>query len=155
LHIGETRYFPLDRLEGADKNLAPRLAANVEAYRARTTDIQKTLAAIVTTLPPDAIVDLPSVCASRGDVRLLRYPLLINDPRLYAALAQRLQDERLGVSHMYRVPLPKIAGLENLWDATNTHPNASEFASQLLTLPTHSRCDSRTLARLSSALRTR
>ena len=85
----------------------------------------------------DGVIDLPKVCAMKANRRLLRYPFLVESTerdRIYGKLHQA----GLGASIMYPASMPEIDGLNRIFDKKDEFPNAQAFASQLITLPTHS-----------------
>ncbi len=136
LHLGETRFAPLARIDDGPRERLRHLQANVEAYRDRKDTPQETIASVVGLLDPDRVLDLPATCSGDSTPRLLRYPLLIKDAGLRNALHAALNQAGLGASTLYGATLPAIQGLEAL--AELAYPQAEAFARQLLTLPVHS-----------------
>ena len=49
----------------------------------------------------------------------------------------RLKQAGLGASIMYPASLPNISGVNHLLNDKQRFPNAEDFASRMLTLPTH------------------
>lgn len=136
LHLGETRFVPLMRLDGCRPDRLRHLQANIEAYQCRDDRPQRAIARLVAALTPELVVDLPRACAGDAPPRLLRYPLLIKDPTLRDVVHRALHQAGLGASTLYNATLPNIRGLEGLAD--RSYPRAEAFARQLLTLPVHS-----------------
>jgi dTDP-4-amino-4,6-dideoxygalactose transaminase len=152
LHIGETRFRLLRRLAGAPPELGHYFGANMNAYRARSGDVSMRIAEAISHLVDNVAVDLPSVCLETCPSRLLRYPLLILAEDLCAHVLAWGRREGLGISRMYKVPLPLIAGLKGNWD-TEHYPNAVDFARQLITIPTHSSFDADAQASFARSLK--
>lgn len=136
LHLGETRFVPLLSVVGAQPGRLRHLQANVENYWQRDEAPERAIAALVASLDPDAVVDLPRACAGDAGPRLLRYPLLVKGRMLRDRLYRALHAAGLGVSTLYGSPLPGIRGLGVLGEGT--YSRAQAFARQLLTLPVHS-----------------
>ncbi len=137
LHLGETRFTPLTRLDDSGQpDRLRHLQANVEDYWCRDDAPQRAIAGLVASLDPDVVVDLPQTCTGNASPRLLRYPLLIKDGALRDAVYAALHEAGLGASTLYNATLPGIRGLEALAD--RSYPCAAAFARQLLTLPVHS-----------------
>ena len=136
LHIGETRYQPLDEIGPLDAVRKHAMNANISSYLERDTGTQIALSGMIDSLGGDTILNLPVACNVPVQQRLLRYPLLV-DSVVRNRIVARLSEEGLGVSVMYPGILPAIRGLEPLLAGQGPFPMAEQFASQLLTLPTH------------------
>ena len=140
LHLGETSYYALSAIDVMDQVRLNLLACNIARYQSDVeapTRCEK-ISSMVDSLgsSSDRINNLPRVCESGLNHRLLRYPLLleaVSRDRVY----QRLIKAGLGASIMYPASLPKIAGMTHTLDKKQRFPNAEVFASRLLTLPTH------------------
>jgi len=135
LHLGETRYHTLPTIDGIDDTRRQLLPVNVARYQndeqaqQRCTNLSAMLA------PFDAVIDLPQLCQAAPNRRLLRYPILL-PPQLRDEVYSRLLQAGVGVSKMYPTILPEIEGLQNL-QIGRDYPQAVDFASRILTLPTH------------------
>ena len=140
LHLGETRYHPLNNIGAMDVARFSLLPANVMAYRDATMAGQRGVAAMLAGLgiAPEKLVDLPAACEVSGKRRLLRYPLLV-DHSLREALYTNLERKGLGPSRMYPVALPAIPGLASMFSGQGPFPAADAFAARVLTLPVHGR----------------
>ncbi len=136
LRLGETRFAPLTRIDGASVNRLRHLRVNIENYWRRDEGPQRAVADLVASLEADVIVDLPKACRPDASPALVRYPLLVKDTELRDALCGALHQAGLGVSTMYNAVLPNIPGLEAL--PPGPYPGAARFARTLLTLPVHS-----------------
>jgi dTDP-4-amino-4,6-dideoxygalactose transaminase len=140
LHLGETRYHPLNEIACMDAQHLALLPENVADYREDVMAAQTALSAMLSDLDPAAsgMIDLPRVCAVSAQRRLLRYPVLVEVHRrnqLYRALQKR----GLGPSLMYPAALPRISGLESILAGQGPFPAAEAFAAGILTLPVHRR----------------
>ncbi|MFW2438944.1 MAG: DegT/DnrJ/EryC1/StrS family aminotransferase [Arenicellales bacterium] len=136
LHLGETRYYPLDAIGPLAAVRKDVLKANVECYLEQGVATQVALSRMSDSLADDMIVNLPAVCNLSAQHRLLRYPLLVASSKRNRIVAQ-LSEAGLGVSVMYPGILPAIPGLEALLAGQGPFPAAAQFSRQLLTLPTH------------------
>jgi len=140
LHLGDTRYRPLNAIETMDPARFRLLDRNVSKYQHDRNDVQAALAGIAkeTGASGGVVIDLPGVCQVQPHRRLLRYPLLVQAEwrdRVY----HRLRNAGLGPSLLYPSSLPRIRGLENLLQGQGDFPAADAFARRILTLPTHDR----------------
>ena len=154
LHLGETRYHPLEVIGPLDVIRRRLLNANVADYLGKNPDMRIPISGMIDSLADDGIVNLPVACKLPMQQRLLRYPLLI-DPverdRVYA----HLSESGMGVSVMYPGILPTISGLDSLLAGRGPFPAAERFAARLLTLPTHAgvrREDIQTMAAIMHSL---
>ncbi len=142
LHLGETRFHPLETLAAMDPILTRLLPGNLRQYQADSLSTQHQLAKIFKAfdhLPQETLIDLPAACGVTPARPLLRYPILV-DASKRDQLVNALQRSGLGVSKMYPATLPAIQGLEQILDAIpDDYPVAKDFANRLLTLPTHRR----------------
>lgn len=140
LHLGETRFHPLDQVAPMDAGRLALLSANIEAYRRRPETARKTLAELTGQAVAAGVdvIDLHAVCEMPPSRRLLRYPLLFDRATRDDVLAS-LMRRGLGASTMYPVILPEVAGLEAVFAATGEFPVARSFAARLLTLPLYER----------------
>ena len=137
LHLGETRYHRLHEIKAMDKLRLSLLTANIFRYQGDTDAATRceTISSMLDSV--DKVKNLPRNCDMPVNRRLLRYPLLV-DAVVRDRVYQKLKQAGLGASIMYPASLPKIAGLELLLGDKQNYPNAEMFASQILTLPTHS-----------------
>jgi dTDP-4-amino-4,6-dideoxygalactose transaminase len=138
LHLGETRYHTLPDIEAMDAVRQAVLPGNLAVYRHDDMAVQKALAEGLDDLDLAGrdIIDLPKICRTPPERRLLRYPLLIratDRDRLY----EKLKHAGLGPSGMYPAALPGICGLKELLAEQGPFPAAELFSTRILTLPTH------------------
>ena len=153
LHLGETRYEALARILPMDEARRSALNANLAAHRRRSLAVQAWIAERVSGLDGDGLVDLPARCAGDGPMRLLRYPLLVADPRRRTAAVDHLNRAGLGASTMYPAVLSEMAGCRSLVAGERgSVPNAARFAGSVVTLPTHSSVSADDVDRMASIL---
>lgn len=140
LHLGETRYHTLQAIEAMDQTRMDLLPANISCYQDDATAAIRSekISLMLRSLDSsqDKLRDLPRICNIEANRRLLRYPLLVG-ALSRDSIYQRLKQAGLGASIMYPDSLPKIPGLNHLLDDRAYFPNAEDFASRVLTLPTH------------------
>jgi len=151
LHLGETRYHKLYNIAAMDPLRLRYLARNVLSYQnddmalQRNRDISSMLDSI------DNVVNLPQVCKLRKGRRLLRYPVLLDEATRDHCF-QELAKAGLGASILYPASLPNIDGVDAVLSTGSLFPNASAFASSLLTLPTHTSVSVRDINKMKSIL---
>jgi dTDP-4-amino-4,6-dideoxygalactose transaminase len=153
LHLGETRYHPLDTITPMDVDRQALLVANIEAYRRRPLEAGTGVAGLVASLTDRGlpIIDLPRSCGYSSPASLLRYPLLL-DIESRDAVSERLGEQGLGASLMYPAALPAIEGLHCILGGASEFPAASEFAARILTLPLHERVSAADLDAMGACL---
>ncbi len=151
LHLGETRYHTLQAIEAMDQKRMDLLPANISCYQddadasIRSEKISLMLDSL--TGSPARLMNLPRLCNIEANRRLLRYPLLLE-----AESRDRLKQAGLGVSIMYPASLPKITGVNHLLDDKQSFPNAEDFASRVLTLPTHTAVSDKDIEKIKKIL---
>ena len=140
LHLGETRYHTLQAIEVMDQQYMDLLPANIYCYQddASASIRREKISLMLDSLTDssDRPINLPRLCKVEANRRLLRYPLLL-EARSRDRAYLRLKQAGLGASIMYPASLPKIPGVNHLLDDRQSFPNAEDFASRVLTLPTH------------------
>jgi dTDP-4-amino-4,6-dideoxygalactose transaminase len=134
LNIGETKFTPLTIISKMDSGYLSVLEKNLEAYSSRKS-VQHTIKTCLNRFEDSKIIDLCPDDLSFHEINLLRYPILITDHAIRDLFYEKAA--YLGVSTMYRKPLNKISGLNDLLDSQKTYANATNFANHLITLPTH------------------
>lgn len=134
LHLGETRYKPLDSVQSMNKLHSKIIQSNVDKYN-RQKIIWPLIKAKLTAIKNQKIIDLVPDNEESDCTILLRYPLLVCDKTIRDQFYE--QTRHLGTSRLYQQPLIQIAGLENILDKDLDYPNARDFADHLITLPTH------------------
>lgn len=138
LHLGETRFHPLESIAGLDTTTIRRVAVNAKRYRRYDLRRQEQVHAALAgrDLEGRTVVDLPDVCGQAANRRLLRYPLLVSQEKRDRCL-QSLNRAGLGATTMYPASLPGIDGLEVLLRGQGRFVEAERFARRLITLPVH------------------
>ncbi len=137
LEVGITRFKPLKEITRAETYVISALASNISLDRSSSRAAQDGISAMVARLRSEAILDLARTCGADNLPCLLRYPLLMLDPRLRDHAFRQLHEAGLGVSRMYPSPLTAIPGLERLLESQGPFPNAEKFSKTIITLPTH------------------
>lgn len=137
LHIGETRFSPLNAVGPMPAHIRYHLAENVAEHRNTDMHRQQIIQRRVSELPEGCVLDLPARTCSAKLPRLLRYPVLAGTGALRDRLFTALDKEGLGASTLYPDVLPDIAGLDSVLDGQSPFPNAGQFSRRLLTLPLH------------------
>jgi len=137
LHLGETRYHALEGIEAMDPVRSELLTSNMYEYQNDTdaTSRCRKISSMLGSL--DNVNNLPRSCKMKENRRLLRYPLLV-EAVSRDCVYKKLKQAGLGPSTLYPACLPRITGLSHIIDDKKRFPNAEMFASQILTLPTHS-----------------
>lgn len=149
LHIGETRYKPLQQIEGMSRFHQSLIEANIEQYRnspRHALEYRQRLAS----LPQTGWKDLTRDWDEEELPALLRYPILIEDSEQREAFLNACGN--LGCSALYNRPLASVEGLEFLGEDPAGYPAARRFAERLVTLPTHSGVTASVQERIVSAL---
>ncbi len=152
LSIGQTIYKPLNEINGISSATRVLLKSNLKAYRLRQNCQQKYNAMLQSCSRTD-IINLPFELNHDMSQPLLRYPIVIKNTAARNRLYEKLKP--YGASLMYKQPLHLIDKVDNLIKKqnNNNYPNATHFAQQLLTLPTHEGVDNKTLRIIESAIK--
>ena len=148
LHIGETRFKPLERIQPENAVSVPCLPANIESFRRNQRNAQQWIRVMLNELCLDEIVDLTRLNTQLEQSRFLRYPILVADSELRERLYAALRSAGLGVSKMYPATLPEIPGLTDILRSQERFPRAEIFAESILTLPTHENVSRRHVAEM-------
>lgn len=148
LHIGETRFKPLERILPANAVSVSCLPVNLELFRHRQHKAQQWIRAMLNELCLDEIIDLTCLNARPEQSYFLRYPILVPDSDLRERLYSALRSAGLGVSKMYPAALPEIPGLTDILRSQERFPRATKFAKSILTLPTHENVSRRHVAEM-------
>ncbi len=152
LKLGQTIYKKLDDIECISRSTVLLLNSNLNTYKTRKT-CQNKIHSILQNIDSTKIIDIPFALNHDMSQPLLRYPILIKDPVMRSALFKELQP--YGASIMYQQPLYNIdIASQYIKKNYNNYPNATQFSSQLITLPTHEDIDSRILNIFEVALKT-
>ncbi len=143
LHLGETRYHALLEITGMGTERKKRLAVNILRYQNDKKPVQSSGKISQGLASLEHVIDLPVTCgklsaasgSGLGERRLLRYPILVAT-HLRDEVCEKLNRAGLGASKMYPTVLPRIDGLQSVFPDQD-FPQASVFASKLITLPVH------------------
>ena len=127
------RYRSPSLINGIRSDHFGRLLAQSDKGRAAQLKLQSTFGLALAALP-NSVLDLPASLGADG-VRLWRYPILLATSSLRDRCFDALWRAGLGASKLYQSLLTsqEIDGASN-----STWPNASSFATRVLTLPVHS-----------------
>ena len=142
IELGATRYKALTEIQALDNTRLRLLAENIRRYQALDLTNQQQIQATVGRYN-HYLLDLPAVCNSYRGQRLLRYPILLPTATTRNKVLTALTDAGVGASSFYPVTLPQIPGVAELVSSHVPLRHAADFASRLITLPTHQGVDSR------------
>lgn len=135
--LGATAFKPLKSINQMDEYRKTILKENAEAFWATGYEMQRAVAADISTVKNSDLLDLAAHCCKHNIPRLLRYPLLARTSIIRDKIYSDLEKKGLGASKMYQAPLPRVQGLEGYFNGKDKYPNAASFARRLLTLPLH------------------
>jgi dTDP-4-amino-4,6-dideoxygalactose transaminase len=145
LNIGATRYHALQVIERMDLWRDGYIQRNVEVFRRRSRQLQQQVDARLEAIKPAAYINLPRALQSL-QTPLLRYPIVCRSKSHCDVLFAQLEDDGLGVSRMYQLPLPGIDNIPH--PISGTFAGAEAFSGRLLTLPLTSFVDRSRLERI-------
>ena len=135
LKLGETKYKPLLEIERLDEVRQQLLKRNINQHIKREPTAQLYLQNKLDE-NNKALTNLPVKFLARTK-RLLRYPILAEDHFLRDQLHDKLNESGLGATKLYATTMDEIDGTSDFILTEQDYPNASDFASRLLTLPVH------------------
>lgn len=133
LHLGQTEYIALEKIQALDDFRASLLGENFHRYRERSTDIGEVYNSAVSVGGLQKMQSLQSARARR----LLRYPLLCASAARRDRLLARLQKEGLGATAMYPAAIDTISGVNGRVSVPAGLDNARHFAQCFISLPAH------------------
>ena len=131
LHLGETRYHPLESISAAADTVHSLLVDNFSAYQNRRANVEGFYLQQL-----QSVQQLQALSSERKQ-RLLRYPLLLATAAQASTLYKQLSADGLGSSLMYRDSLEVIPGVAGKIQCFSNLAQAKSFASRLITLPVH------------------
>jgi dTDP-4-amino-4,6-dideoxygalactose transaminase len=134
IKLGETRYSPLGSIEGMDDLRYSLLDRNIVQHRARACAAEQAYDQAL-----KGVNALTGLFSGRRR-RLLRYPILVPDAVTQQRLMARLNG--YGVTTLYQRTIDAFVNSVDLRKG-GLCPNATDFASRLLTLPVHSQVTAR------------
>jgi dTDP-4-amino-4,6-dideoxygalactose transaminase len=138
LNIGQPLYKPLETITTMSSFYTELIKHNVEKFRLQRNALQY-LHKRITNISHPLLINLVAKELDGNPDYLLRYPILIKDKKIRDQFYEQTRD--YGSSLLYQRPLNQIGGLENILDQEADHPNASDFADHLVTLPCHEDID--------------
>ncbi|UZJ43909.1 DegT/DnrJ/EryC1/StrS family aminotransferase [Marinimicrobium sp. C6131] len=143
IKLGETRYSPLRSIEGMDDRRYSLLDRNIAQHRGRSRGAEQAY--------DQALGNVNALTGLFSDRRrrLLRYPLLVPDAIAQQRIMATLKG--YGVTTLYQRSIDHFVNSGYL-RKEGLCPNATDFASRLLTLPVHSRVTARHQALIISAI---
>jgi len=137
LKLGETKFYPLDKINKIPSFIENQFNNNYRIYKNRPS-LRKDYDQLISELKSPLIISLPIQSKLPIEYPLLRYPILVKDKNLRNELFEKLSDKGLGVSKMYQNILPNIKGINaSMFQEVGEYPNSKNLAVQLLTLPMH------------------
>ena len=134
LHVGETRYRPLQSVSRLGRTAAASIEGVLAGWGPGHAETARALREIVGRLGLD---DLPTGLGWDGASPLLRYPVLLRDRAARDQICEILHRRRIGASAFYAHALPDLRGMPGVQLPGELH-SARDFAARLLTLPCHS-----------------
>jgi len=133
LHLGETKYSALEKIQALDGFRYRLLSVNFERYVARKPELKMHYDGVVLA---NGFQQLAALATPRAR-QLLRYPLLCSSAVHRDYLLARLRKLGLGATAMYPVAIDQIAGVGERVYVPVALVNAQKFAQQFITLPIH------------------
>ena len=135
INIGQTIYKPLEEITHINTATKYLLSSNFHSYKNKV-NCQKKYQALLKKCNDTLLVDLPTKLSHDMNQPLLRYPILIRNSSTRNRIYKKLKP--YGASIMYKSPLYIIENISlDIKNSNSNYPNATLFAEQLLTLPTH------------------
>ena len=131
ISMGKTIYKPLTQLQALSDSYQQHLRNNICAYLSRPIKAQQQLSTALNHL------SLTAQCETYQQQRLLRFPLLLDDPVQRDKVLQQMQQQGLGASQFYPDSLPNIEDIPETVEKQGSFAGSEQFAQRLITLPTH------------------
>lgn len=147
IEMGKTVYKKLESLQEIPALKLSFIQANIDAYLQRTRRAENGLKQLLSDVgfPHSA---LSNRAPTYQQQRMLRFPILVDVPAQRNSLLDSLQRAGLGASTFYPAPLNEIDNIPDIVKSQGPFPNAKDFASRLITLPTHRGCNTGFLLRI-------
>lgn len=152
VRLGLTRFKKLESIKLMDSKALDLLFENIKSYQKQKFELLSRYRSCLEKLATDNIINLPKVSDIDENVPLLRYPVLLKNESQRNLVLNELQKKGLGATSMYERPLQDIEGIPGGGIKYRKHDNATDFASRLLTLPTHFHVDNTRLTRICQVL---
>ena len=134
LHLGETKYIALEKIQAMDGFRLARVKNNFEHYIARKFELKLYYDVAVLA---NGLQQLTVLATPRAR-QLLRYPLLCPTAAIKNKLLAEMRKHGLGATQMYAVAIDQVRGVEGLVAVPHVLENARSFAARFMTLPMHS-----------------
>jgi dTDP-4-amino-4,6-dideoxygalactose transaminase len=151
IKLGETHYEQLDEIRPIDNNRLYLLASNQKQYLNRQTTSQKALEDMLISTQ-QKLIALPNQCETYQGQRLLRYPILLPCSEARDKALTSMEKTGCGASRLYPTILSNIEGAREHVKQPSPLPNATNFASRLITLPTHNAVNNHHITAIQKAL---
>ena len=133
IHLGETKYSPLEAIALLDDFRRSLLAENFNLYAQRSSNLQQQYDQATAS----GLQQLEAINSVRCG-RLLRYPLLCVDAATRDQLLESMRANGLGATAMYQLAIDQINGVGDLVTVPAPLVNANAFANRFMTLPVYS-----------------
>lgn len=133
LNVGATEYHKLEALEPMGLDTLVQVGANVKRHLLAPREMEAQLSSMLNRC--EGVNALPVTLSDRAG-RLLRYPVLVSEPKAKVLRASSIAIN-LGLSPMYAQPLIHIPGVKKLVQGDTQPLGAMAFSSKLITLPVH------------------
>ena len=151
IKLGETHYKKLEEIGTIDSNRLSLMSSNQQRYQERLKTAQNTMANILSNGQQN-VIDLPKQCETFKNQRLLRYPILMRSSKARDKALSLMGRNGSGASPLYPTILSNIEGAKNHAKQSLPLGNAIDFASRLITLPTHDEVNGQHIASIQKAL---
>ena len=133
LHVGETRFKPLQAPRRLERGLARLAESVISGWQDRSASVRTEISSLLARLD---YTSLPAACGWKTDEPLLRFPILAGSASQRERILSAGQRRGLGVSAMYGSILAELDAMPPM-EAAGHLDNARDFAARLLTLPVH------------------
>ena len=153
--LGETRYSQLEEIGGMPKPAIRYLLTNLN--RASTVDgsaLRQDYENLFSPKTSQGWIDLCQQSDPKRTHHLLRYAVLAPSKAIRDKVLATAQNQKLGFTALYGQPIPHIAGIPPIVGKPDhsAHPNATELAERLLTLPFYRGISATDLQQFSQAI---
>lgn len=140
LHIGETRYKTLEKIEYISEPQKWLMPDNISFYKNNVTsrvNLSHKYLIFFNSIRP-RYLDVAQHCDNKDNTPLLRYPVLCENLQKREALFSRLNNAGCGASRLYGTTLPLAHNIPTRKMMIKSDlKNARSFSNRLLTLPLH------------------
>lgn len=140
LHIGETRYKKLDKIEYISEPQKWQMPNNFTYYKnniASRIKLSHKYQHLFNSMHP-TYLDVAQYCDNKDNAPLLRYPILCGNLQKRESLFNKLDNAGCGASRLYGTTLPLVQNIPTRKIMIKSDlNNARNFSNRLLTLPLH------------------